>query len=417
MRLAHIFFVLALTVSINALAAQDDSSALSALALSGSLRGASFSAARTLNDIGGREAGSLWLRSAPAIGDSAGAVVEGWVRNEDLAGGAKTDSTLRESYVVFHGDYADLKVGKQIIVWGRADKINPTDNLTPRNYTLLTPEDDDLRLGTIAANLASYIENYTLSLIWLPQFIPNVIPVTLPSSISVTEHSPNAPQGAVKLDRSGGVVDWSMSYYNGMDLNPDLEVGRIGAGGPHLSEVHHRIQIFGVDAATVVGRYGLRGEFAYVDTKARQNLDSLVKSSYFSGVVGGDRTLYDYLNINVQYYFEYVSGYQNPQDKAVPFLRDIAVQFAAISNQRQRYQDGISVRVSDKWFNETLTAEVAAIASMSGDGFVLRPKATYAINDPLKLTVGMDIYRGDRDTFWGRLEKSSLAYAELKFSF
>ena len=38
---------------------------------------------------------------------------------------------------------------------GRADRINPTDNLTPRDFTLLVPDDEDQRFGTAAIRARS----------------------------------------------------------------------------------------------------------------------------------------------------------------------------------------------------------------------------------------------------------------------
>lgn len=62
-----------------------------------------------------------------------------------------SDASLREGYLDLAVNDADFRLGKQIVKWGRADTINPTDNLTPSDYTLLYPEDDDLKTGIPAA--------------------------------------------------------------------------------------------------------------------------------------------------------------------------------------------------------------------------------------------------------------------------
>ncbi len=54
---------------------------------------------------------------------------------------------LREAYAdLYLGDF-DLRAGQQIIAWGRADGINPTNNLTPQDYFVRSPEPDDIRMG------------------------------------------------------------------------------------------------------------------------------------------------------------------------------------------------------------------------------------------------------------------------------
>ena len=86
---------------------------------------------------------------------------EGLVKSADLQGkqllGMKSVKlgVIREAYLDLSHGPLDLRIGKQIIAWGRADRINPTDNLTPRDYTLLVPDDDDQRLGTPAVKATS----------------------------------------------------------------------------------------------------------------------------------------------------------------------------------------------------------------------------------------------------------------------
>src|SRR3989475_11139578 len=77
--------------------------------------------------------------------------VDGWVRNDDLFIAKETSGKFREGYLDLRLGALDVRLGRQIIAWGRADQINPTDNLTPRDFTLLVPEDADQRSGTTGA--------------------------------------------------------------------------------------------------------------------------------------------------------------------------------------------------------------------------------------------------------------------------
>jgi hypothetical protein len=49
--------------------------------------------------------------------------------------------------------------------------------------------------------------------------------------------------------------------------------------------------------------------------------------------------------------------------------------------------------------------------------FVVRPKASYALTDQLKVTAGADFFRGDTPSFFGRLRETSTAYVELRWDF
>jgi hypothetical protein len=67
--------------------------------------------------------------------------------------------------------------------------------------------------------------------------------------------------------------------------------------------------------------------------------------------------------------------------------------------------------------HETLEGEVAAVVLVTRLDYVVRPKLIYALTDRWKLTVGADIFRGEPQSFLGRLRDNSTAYAELRWSF
>jgi hypothetical protein len=210
-------------------------------------------------------------------------------------------------------------------------------------------------------------------------------------------------------------VDWSVSYFEGFDLHPDLEITDIGLSEVKLALTHHRIQVVGADTATALGPYTLRGEAAYTFTTHSHNRQ--VKSPFFLLVVGGDRNVLRNLNINLQYILRIISEFQPPTEIPDPLLRVVAIERASINNQLDRVQHSLSLRISKKWLNDTLAAEVASVVSITRSDFAVRPKITYAITDHLKATVGANTFRGGTPSFFGRLRDTSTAYAELRWDF
>lgn len=387
------------------------------LGVSGSVRGGYWSSSMNLDGKSDQFSGALWLKAEPKLGKSASLVLEGWLMNEAATRGDDRQGELREGYLNLGVGNADFRIGKQIIVWGRADKFNPTDNLSPRNYTLLVPEDDDQRIGAYAAKATYNFKDWSLTGFWLPEFRPNVLPLPHVSGLSFSERIPHGQGGGIKVEQSGKAIDWSVSYYDGLDLNPDLSIGSIDSSGLNLRLDHHRVHIVGADAATVVGRYGLRAEAAYTRTEDSEGRDPFIKNPSFYLVAGGDRTFFEYLNINLQYYVRYVSHYQDPASIANPALRTVAIQEAVISNQVDRFQHGMTLRISDKWLHETLEGEIAAIVSFTRRDFVLKPKLVYSFNDHWKGTLGTILFRGEDNTFYGRLRDNSTAFVEIRYSF
>jgi hypothetical protein len=387
----------------------------------GSLRTGYWSSDRRLDDREHFAVSSLWLKAAPRLGPNAALVVEGWVANEDLFRADATRGKLREAYLDLSLGPVDLQIGKQIIAWGRADRINPTDNLTPRDYTLLFPDDDDQRFGAPAVKATYHLQRgLAVSAIALPVFEPTTIPVSpLPEFLTLRERVPGAPvsQWAFKLEQLGAGFDWSVSYYDGYDLLPDLGVDRVTPTGLDLLFRHRRIRVIGADAATTIGHYGLRAEAAYTFTEDPHGRDPFTKNPFFFMVVGADREIFTDITVNLQYILRVVSAFTRPADQASGALRDIAIQSAVISNQLDAVQHAAAFRIHGRWLNQTLEAETTLIFSFTRLDYAIRPKLTYALTDRWRLTAGADVYRGQFPSLFGRLRPNTGAYAEIRWSF
>lgn len=387
--------------------------------LEGSVRAAWWSSSAQFDDRDDVASAALWLRSTPDLGPAGRLVLEGWVRNDDALGHGSqrgpTRARLREAYWRVDNEAWDLRLGQQLVVWGRADRINPTDNVSPRDYTLLTPEDVDQRRGVAAAALAWRGDGVTVTGYWLPRFSPNRLPLPRLPGVRWREEVPHARQGAVKVDASSGALDWSLSWYDGLDLNPDLRAGALSAEGAELVLTHNRIRVIGADAATVLGRYGLRAEAAY--TRTATSNDPLIRKPFLYVVAGGDRTYGEYFNVNLQLYLRRVNDYRDPRALPDSPLRGAAVQWAIMGNQLERSQHGLTYRISDKWLHETLEGELAGQVALSRREWAFKPRLTYAISDHWRATAGMNWYRGDSDTFFHLLAPTSGAFVELKYSF
>jgi len=58
-----------------------------------------------------------------------------------------SEVNLREAYVNTYVGRFDFRFGHQIVAWGRADGFNPTNNITPQNMLVRSPDEDDRREG------------------------------------------------------------------------------------------------------------------------------------------------------------------------------------------------------------------------------------------------------------------------------
>ncbi len=286
---------------------------------------------------------------------------------------------------------------------------------------MLLPFEEDQRFGITAVKVDMFLsQEHTFTVFTTPFFEPSKIPLPT-AGRTLVEKAPartlsNSEVG-LKLNKVGGGFDWSVSHFRGFSLLPDARVIGTGAAGPILELHYDRISVYGADFARNYGRFGFRGEMAYVYTTDDLGTDPGVKNPYLYWIAGVDRTFFDNLNINLQFFQRRVRRHQNPEVIADPLERGTAIQNAVLDGQRDRISSGISFRASNKWFNDTLEAEMFAVVNFTRNNSFLRPLLTYAFSDHWKGTVGGEFYRGAGDTQFGSLKLNRGAFAELRYGF
>lgn len=394
------------------------SQAAGAARLTGQLRADYFRSSKTLDDDVDFLGVTAQLKALPLFSPQLDAKVEARFTHPALGEAAPTRGTLLESYLAIHFPGADLRLGRQIVAWGRADGINPTDNLTPRDYAVLLPFEDDQRFGTSGARLDVVLPaDFTLSTFLTPWFEPATIPFPREAMVAQTKPSRSLAntEVGVRLNRTGAGVDWSLSYFHGFSPLPSL---RLADGAPQPIELRYDpINVFGADFARNFGRLGFRGEIAYMDTRDRSGSDPEKRNPNLFLIVGVDRTFFDQLNVNLQYFRREVRHYDDPALIADASRREVAVLHSILNGERHRASDGLSFRVSNKWLNDTLEAEIFGVANLTTRDRFVRASATYAITDHWKATVGGDFFSGRNDTQFGLQKRNRGTFSELKFAF
>lgn len=389
-----------------------------ALGLDWSARGSAWTRDRNLDGFDGVGSWSAWLRSRVTLGEHAALRLEGWVSDQAVGRGSNIRGDLREGYGRLTFDPFEIRVGREIVAWGRADRINPTDLIGSRDFTLLFPDDDDQRRGNAMVHARWGRGRTTFSLHWLPEFRPNLYPTGgVPAGVVLLgDRTPTElAQFALRLDQSGGAIDWSLSYFDGLDRDPRFALAAATPSTVSLFRRYGRIRVLGADAAAAVGGIGLRGEIAYTPSPSGAGIDSRRSGVYL--VLGGDRDLVDRLNLNLQYIFRYVTGWIDPEPIADPVARGIALRNAAIANQRFRDQHAVSFRIAYRWPGDTLETEASGVFNLTGHDGLLRGRIVYKATDTLRLSVGGDWYFGPTDTYLGELRSTSGAFVELRAGF
>ena len=399
-----------------------DTALLSSVSGTGSIRAGWWTQSRSLDARGDIATASVWVNGRLDL-DTAGTIrADAWTgaQSRDNAQGDRNER-LRELYWQKYIGDADIRIGRQLIIWGRADGINPTDNLTPRDYTLLTPDDSDQRFGVFAANVSYQIGEQSLQLVWQPRFTGDTISLPDLPQVEYRHLSPQRRgQWAFKLDHSGSRIDWSVSYLDGDNRVPDLSLAAVRLDGVDIGLMGHRQRVLGADAATTLGPYVLRAEvartFVDLDTDdAAQNFFRKRPQTQF--IVGGERNITEHYTVNVQYFAQKVYDFDDPDNLTDPVLRQIARQQAASSNQTDGFEQGMTFRMAWNLANYTWRVETSGIYILNSDARLWRGKLVHMLSDRWLVDVGFDHFSGPAYSIIGRLKDNSTAFAELRYGF
>lgn len=358
------------------------------------------------------------LKVSALLGDSLKGKVEFRATDPSIVDHGVAASSLIEGYLDYQLDQVRIKLGKQIIPWGRADGINPTDNITPHDYVVLLPFEEDQRYGATALNIEKTLnDEMTLSFITTPYFEPTKIPLPL-GQVNFVNQIPNSNlEYGIRLNKAGGQVDWSISYFHGHSLFPDLRPIGNAMDTPTIALTYPDMDVLGADFAFNLGRFGIRGEMAYHRMRDENLNDPLSRNSYWYYVIGADRTYDDNLGINFQLYERYVQNYTNPDTEQFPIDPELVVIDAIIGGQQDKRTFGFTTRVSKSWLNDSFKAELLALVNDTRRDYYLRPLLSYNATDSVKVSIGANIYRGPEQSFFGRIREDSGIFCEMRYSF
>lgn len=384
------------------------------LGLQTSLRAAVWTHDRDFNGRSLTPNATLRARIAPHSGSLDG-FAEGYVETH-----GRGDADLVEGWMRYTNGNLELKAGRQIVVWGRADRLNPTDNISSTDYTMLVADDDEQRRGNFMVQSRIGLGLFTLDGYWLPEFRSNIFPFdTRRPGIAFLpdqEISDNR-QFAMKLDRSGGSVDWSLSWFHGTDRNRDIVFIPFTPPGPFVAVQQRfpKLDVLGADLAGTVGQIGYRAEIAYTDVRGQDDLYH--KNSNIWAVAGIDTPVLDVWNLNLQYSRRHILDYSDPWAITNPAARAVTLQSAAVNNQLDRNQNGVTLRVARKWLQDTLDFELSSVVWMETGDATVRPKLSYAVNDQLRITAGADIFIGPALSYFGRARNLSGGFVQVNSGF
>lgn len=164
------------------------------------------------------------------------AYVSSDIRNNYSFSPDSVNYTLREAWVELYLPDSDLRIGRQVIVWGQADGAFIADLISPVDFSeFLTRSFDDLRTGVDAISYTRYFGSNSLQLVANPVFQPYTLPppgsrwdVRPPVPDSLNSRIEPAGQHTITLRDMQAAVRLSLRPTAGSDLNMAVMYWRPG---------------------------------------------------------------------------------------------------------------------------------------------------------------------------------------------
>jgi hypothetical protein len=334
-------------------------------------------------------------------------------RLDHVANPRKSGGIEAQELYIGGGDKFQFKVGKQLFSWGAADLFPITNYFDQRDMReFIAIDKEDKYEGVLGISIKYLIGDFALEAAFTPLHNPALLPAKdnfwsfIPGVSVEADPLPTKLKYASYAIRGGGTIgslDFHLSYYNG--INSNLVFKPVPSPGFGIKPYYGKVQTFGIDLAYAVGKLALRAEAVYTPAMfaiSSSNPGAPEQTAhYLSYVIGADYNLWGQNgNILIEWmqgtYLEDASSYRSP------FLTDMLL-----------------VRLTDKFFDQRLEAELAALFRLkhSTPGYAITADLTWKFRSEFSISTGAYFFVGNKDELFGLFDKKDMVYFKAKLEF
>jgi len=339
------------------------------------------------------------------------------------------DISLRQLYFDIASDNFDLRIGKQQIIWGKADGVFITDIISPRDLSqFILPEFEEVRIGVNSIKFDYYLDNSTIEAVWIPIFqgtiapdnnsiwAPKMASFPINPTINDTEEVENnlaGSEAALKYSYLGSAVDIELMTAYMWDDNPAMHIYPQvdpNTGQPvaiNITPKYHRLPLVGASFGKSLFGAVIRGEGAYYFGKqfsagsisAPQDFpeEGLLEKDYTNYLIGYDHNWLG-VNVSLQFIQEYILDYEE-----------------IIGNDE--FSSTATFLASKTFLNETLELSIFSYFGINNEDMLLRPKISYDFADGFNILFGYDIFIGDEEGNFGQYDDNDMVYFKVRYDF
>ncbi len=323
---------------------------------------------------------------------------------------SESETEFRDTFIRGKlADSLDIKLGRQIVVWGKSDNLRVLDVLNPLDLREPGQVDiEDLRIPLTMARLDYYFGNWGLTAIAIPEirfdknpawgseFYPS--PQMLPPE-AVPSDGGSDTEWALALN--GRMTGWDLAFHLARIYDDRFHLA-LADTGPELQ--HSRLDMAGVAASAAVGNWLLKGELAYFDGLEFFSLpgEDFSRSDL---MLGAEYNGFDNTTLSVESLVRQIDDYQSLlQYDPIPAAENIHQ--TAFRYNADFIHNRLNVVLLATRFGESLN-----------EGGFTRLQFKYELQDGVSLTLGSVQYHGGEQPPFALIKSNDRLFLDLKLSF
>jgi len=330
---------------------------------------------------------------------------------------------LREAYMDLLFTNFDIRIGKQQIIWGKAEGVFITDIVSPKDLReFLLPAFDEIRSGITAFKINYYVRNQTIEAVWSPVFTPTQMPENgsiwdpkfdfpiIPNwDYSKSNIAANLENSEVFLRYSLMASAFDMELVGGyffyddpvLHITKQIDPTTLKLISMTVCPDYKRVTMAGGSVSIPIGGFIFRGEGAYYSGRNFQTTDpnipdATIEKSNLHYMAGLDYSLGG-VKLSAQFIQEYILDYSE-----------------GIYNDKT--ENTMTFLAKKDFFREKLWIELFAYIGLNNKDALIRPKIIYNFADGFEIQAGANIFTGQNGRF-GQYDANDMLYLKLKYSF
>ncbi|MBR4449381.1 MAG: hypothetical protein IKS30_04185 [Treponema sp.] len=332
---------------------------------------------------------------------------------EGRAGFDGTENTaywnLNEIYIDYSEDFWAFRAGRQKAAWGKADGIDITNVICPKDYSSVSALFEDESLAVDAARLSLNRGSVSADFYFIPVFTPASLPEEKTaglSSIKLPEENIKNAEYGLKVSGYFSKCDLSLYGFYGWEDMPFLSY-TLSSEGVQAAASYKRMAMLGADAAVPLGETVLRLEGAFFPGRHFQVAAEKILSGSESSeghnnllALAGLDWMREGWTFTAQYYCDYVSGKTEKLDRS------------------RNFNHGTTLSISKSLFAETLELSASCVLNLNDLDSAAELSAEYSLSDSIFLEAGGYIFNEGREKgTYGEYKDMTSVYLKARYVF